>query len=97
MVGYILYLCFVNLRRHFSSACLPQPFHLLPTHGILSLTPSLLFIRPWTNQRPWPRTKTQYIILGPYPYKGNKVLPDEIRKLKITSCNLLNVKQNWKK
>ena len=47
---------------------LPQPFHLQPTHGTLSLTPSLLFIRPRTNQRPRPRPKAQYIILGPYPY-----------------------------
>ena len=47
---------------------LPHPFHLQPTHGTLSLTPSLLFIRPRTNQCPWPRPKAQYIILGPYPY-----------------------------
>ena len=46
-----------------------QPFHLLPTHGALSLTPSLLFIRPRINQRPRPRPKAQYIILGPCPYK----------------------------
>ena len=45
-----------------------QPFHLLPTHGTLNLTPSLLFIRSRTNQRPQPRPKAQYIILGPCPY-----------------------------
>ena len=39
-----------------------QSFHLLPTHGTLSLTPSLLFIRPQ------PRHKAQYIILGSCPY-----------------------------
>ena len=38
------------------------------THGTLSLTPSLLFIRPRTNQRPRLRPKAQYIVLGPYPY-----------------------------
>ena len=38
---------------------LPQPFHLQPTHGTLSLIPLLLFIRPRTNQRPRPRPKAQ--------------------------------------
>ena len=70
MVGYTLDLCFVHPRRHFSSACLPQPFHLLATHRTLSLTLSLLFIHHRINQRPRSRPKTQYIILGPYPYNS---------------------------
>ena len=45
-----------------------QSFYLHLTHEILSLIPSLLFIRPWTNQRPRPRPKAQYTISGPYPY-----------------------------
>ena len=56
------------IRGDSSLENLPQPFHLQLTHGTLSLRPSLLFIRPWTNQRPGPRPKAQYIILGPYPY-----------------------------
>ena len=59
---------FVYPRRYSSSNHLPQPIHLQNTHGTLSLTPSLLFIRPQTNQRPQPRPKAQYIILGHYPY-----------------------------
>ena len=51
MVWYTFDLCFIHPRRHFSLACLPQPFHLLPTHGTLILTLSLLFIRSRTNQR----------------------------------------------
>ena len=71
MVGYMFNLCFVYPRRHSSSTCLPQPFHLQPTHGALSLTPSLLFIRPRTNQRSQPRPKAQGPIynFGLYPYK----------------------------
>ena len=55
-----------------------QHFHLQHTHGTLSLTPSLLFTRPQTNQRPRPRPKAQYIILGPYPlYIYIYILDDE--------------------
>ena len=43
-------------------------FRLHVTHETLNLTPSQLLIRPWTNQRPRPKPKTQYTILGPYPY-----------------------------
>ena len=68
MVGYTLDLCFVHPRIHFPSTCPPQSFHLLPTHRTLSLTFSLLFIRPRTNQRPRPSPKAQYVILGSYPY-----------------------------
>ena len=53
---------------------LEQPSPIFPsasTHGILSLTPSLLFICSRTNQRPQPRPKALYIILGPYPYNNN--------------------------
>ena len=68
MVGYTFGLCFVYPRRHSSSACLPQPFYSQSTHETLSLTASLLFIRPWTNQRPRSKPETQYIILGIYSY-----------------------------
>ena len=54
-----------------SSNHLPQPFHSQHTHGTSSLTHSLLFIRPRTNQRLRPRLKAQYIILGHYPYIDN--------------------------
>ena len=61
---------------------LPQPIHLQNTHETLSLTPSLLFIRPRINQRPWPRPNAQYIILGPYPYKGYLLIcPPLLNKL----------------
>ena len=69
MIGYAFGLCFVYPRRYSSSNHLPQPFHLQHTHGTLSLTPALLFILSQTNQRPRPRPKAQYIILGLYPYK----------------------------
>ena len=59
MIGYTSDLCFVYPRRYYSSDHLPQPFHLQPTHGTLSLTHSLLFIRPRTNQYPKPRPKAQ--------------------------------------
>ena len=41
------------------------------THGALNLTPSQLLIRPRTNQRPRPKPKAQYTILGPYPYTNS--------------------------
>ena len=68
MIGYTFDLCFVYSRIYSSSDHLPLPFHLHFAYGTLSLTPSLLFIRPWTNQHPRPRFKTQYTILGPYSY-----------------------------
>ena len=68
MIRYTFGLCFVYLRRYSFLDHLLQHFHLQHTHGTLSLTPSLLFTRPQTNQRPRPRPKAQYIILGPYPY-----------------------------
>ena len=67
-IRYTFDLCFVYPRRCSSSDHLPLPFHLQSTHGTLSLTLFLLFIRSWTNQRPRPRPKTQHITLGPYPY-----------------------------
>ena len=68
VVEYTFNLCIVYPRRQSSSDHLPQPFHLHVTYGTLNLTPLLLFIRPRTNQRPQPKPKIQYIILGPYPY-----------------------------
>ena len=70
MIGYTFNLCFIYPMRYFSSNNFPQSFHLQPTHGTLSLIPSLLFICPRTNQRPRPRPKAQCIILGLYPYNS---------------------------
>ena len=49
---------------------LPQCFQLQQIHEILSLTLSLLFISPRTNQRSQLRLKAQNIVLGPYPYNS---------------------------
>ena len=49
---------------------LGPPFQLHVTYGILNLTPSLLFIHPWINQRPWTKPKAQYTILGLYTYNS---------------------------
>ena len=70
VMGYAFDLCFVYPRRHSSSNHLSQHFCLHVIYGTLSLTPSLLFNRPWTNQHPLPRPKAQYMILGPYPYNN---------------------------
>ena len=65
VIGYTFDLCFVYPRRQFFSDHLFQPFHLHVTYRTLNLTPSLLFISPRTNQRPRPKPKAQYTILGP--------------------------------
>ena len=55
---------------------LPFPtFPLVCYLGTLNLTLSLLFIRPWTNQRPWLKPNAQYTILGPYPYTNHMEYP----------------------
>ena len=63
-------LCFVHPRRQSSSDHLFQPFNLHVTYGNLNLTPSPLFFRPRTNQRPQPNPKAQYTILGLYLYNS---------------------------
>ena len=45
-------------------------FQLHVTYGILNLTPSLLFIHPRINQRPWTKPKAQHTILGLYTYNS---------------------------
>ena len=90
MVGYTFDLCFVHPKRHSFSAYLLQPFHLLPTYETLSLTSSLLFIRSWINQRPWPLPKAQYINLGPYPYNNNNKKKKKKKKKKMNQTTLVN-------
>ena len=70
VIGYTFGLHYVYSRRYYSLDQLPQRFHLRQIHETLSLTPSLLFISPRTNQRPRLRLKAQNIVLGPYPYNS---------------------------
>ena len=88
-IRYTFDLCFVYPRRYSSSNNLPQSFHLQPTHGTLSLTPQLLFIRPRTNQHPRPRPKAQYIILGPYHYKNIYIYIINYHSIRISKKRVL--------
>ena len=69
---------------------LRPPFHLHVTYGTLNLTPLVLFIRPQTNQRPRPKPKAQYTILGPYPYNSyqwwNRIITEQNHNSIKTFC-----------